>query len=500
MVEPSLIFQILQYPYNMNNDPKDNSYPQSSHLEETKEQRELMEKIVLEFGHQFINTLGQDKAYHGHIDFQVDQLDELEINTQTHSLEELLNIFDRNVLKTGLNPASGGHLGYIPGGGLYSSALGDFLAALTNRYAGVFYASPGAVKMENALIKWAGELIGYDQGFGGNLTSGGSIANLIALSCAKKHAGISSDGKGKSVIYCSPQAHHSIFKAIQIIGMDTYAIHKIPLDNAFKLSVAHLEQQIEVDLKAGLNPFLVIANAGSTDVGAIDPIEQLGAICKKHAMWFHVDAAYGGFFALTTTGKAKLKGLHLADSIILDPHKGLFLPYGSGIVLVKKLKHLTNTFKFDASYMQDSYQMDSISPADLSPELSKHFRGLRMWLPLKLYGPKAFANYLDEKLVLTSYLYSALLKLNFHVVCEPELTVVAFRYEANMDDLNEVNRINKFILKTLLDDGRIFLSSTMIDDKFTLRAALLSFRTHKNHIDLLLDLLANSLNMYSKRS
>ncbi|MCK0159106.1 pyridoxal phosphate-dependent decarboxylase family protein [Allomuricauda sp. F6463D] len=483
-----------------NNTTKDSNYPQDLILEETKEQREFMEKIVLDFGHKFIHNLEQDKVYHGHPDVHGDQLHEFEIDAHTQSLEELLDTFDRNVLKTGLNPASGGHLGYIPGGGLYSSALGDFLAALTNRYAGVFYASPGAVKMENALIKWAGELIGYDQGFGGNLTSGGSIANLIALTCARHHGKTLFNEMSKSIIYCSPQAHHSIFKAIQIIGMDSYAIHKIPLDNAFKLSVAHLEQQIEVDLKAGLNPFLVIANAGSTDVGAIDPIEQVSAICKKHSIWFHVDAAYGGFFALTKTGRDKLKGLQHADSIILDPHKGLFLPYGSGIVLVKKLKHLTNTFKFDASYMQDSYKMDRISPADMSPELSKHFRGLRMWLPLKLYGPQAFANYLDEKLVLTSYLYTALLKLNFHVVCEPELTVVAFRYEANIHELGEINRINKFILKTLLDDGRIFLSSTMIDDKFTLRAALLSFRTHKNHIDLLLDLLANSLDTYSKRS
>lgn len=462
-------------------------------LEENGEQRRKMEKLILEFGHSFIDTLGSTKAFNTNSETPENLVLEFGIREDTSSLGELLRFFDQAVLNPGLNPASGGHLGYIPGGGLFSSALGDYLAALTNRYAGVFYASPGAVKMENALIQWAGELVGYEEGFGGNLTSGGSLANLTALSCAKKHHGISSRNVHTNVIYCSPQTHHSIYKAIHLLGLEECVLQKVPLDGQFRLSIQYLEEQIERDVKRGLSPFLVIANAGSTDIGAIDPVEVLGTICKRYGIWLHVDAAYGGFFALTTTGKAKLKGLEQADSVILDPHKGLFLPYGSGIVLVKELKHLVRAFKQEAHYMQDSYQNDQFSPADLSPELSKHFRGPRMWLPLKLYGPKVFSDYLEEKLVLTDYLYRKLVQLNFKVLCEPELTVIAFRYEARPDDHQYNDEHNRAILRFLVSDGRIFLSSTMIHDRFVLRAALLSFRTHKKEIDLLVHLLERAL-------
>ncbi|WP_067036081.1 pyridoxal phosphate-dependent decarboxylase family protein [Allomuricauda sp. CP2A] len=462
-------------------------------LEENGEQRRKMEKLILEFGHGFLDNLGTIKAFNTNSETLKNLEPEFRIREDTSSLGELLSFFDQAVLDPGLNPVSGGHLGYIPGGGLFSSALGDYLAALTNRYAGVFYASPGAVKMENALIQWAGKLIGYKDGFGGNLTSGGSLANLTALSCAKKHHDISSRNVRTSVIYCSTQTHHSIYKAIQLLGLEECVLQKIPLDAQFRLSTQYLEEQIERDVKTGLSPFLVVANAGSTDIGAIDPIEILGAICKRHGVWLHVDAAYGGFFTLTTTGKSKLKGLHQADSVILDPHKGLFLPYGSGIVLVKELKCLVRAFKQGAHYMQDSYQNDHFSPADLSPELSKHFRGPRMWLPLKLYGPKVFSDYLEEKLVLTDYLYRKLVQLNFKVLCEPELTVIAFRYEARPDDHLYNDEHNRAILRFLVSDGRIFLSSTMIHDRFVLRAALLSFRTHKKEIDLLVHLLERAL-------
>ncbi len=474
--------------------PDDNKNPLShpnTSLEEPGEQRREMEKMVLGFGHDFVDTLENSNA------FNVDgpnpsPVKGFEILEDPWELKELLEFFKQGVLNPGLNPASGGHLGYIPGGGLFSAALGDYLAALTNRYAGVHYASPGAVKMENSLIEWSGKLIGYTEGFGGNLTSGGSLANLIALACAKKSHGISSQNVDSNVIYWSAQTHHSLNKALHILGLEECILRIIPLDGQFKLSTRHLEEQVELDIRAGLHPFLVIANAGSTDVGAIDPIETLSIICKNKGMWLHVDAAYGGFFALTTLGKSKLKGLGQADSVILDPHKGLFLPYGSGIVLVKNIEQMVKTFRQEAHYMQDSYHSQGLSPADLSPELSKHFRGLRMWLPLKLYGPKVFSDYLEEKLELTRYLYRELLRLNFTVQTEPELTVIAFRYKIP-GELEQNDRFNRAILNFVISDGRIFLSSTMIDNRFTLRAAILSFRTHKKEIDLLLELLKHAL-------
>jgi len=459
-------------------------------LEENEQKRKEIDKMVIEFSNEFLNNIGTMKAFHSNTYDKTEQDDQFEIGKGAIKLDEILNFVKERVVETGLNPASGGHLGYIPGGGIYSAALGDYLAAVTNRYAGVFYASPGAVKMEDALINWSGNLIGYDEGFGGNLTSGGSIANLIALSTAKKTKNISSKNLLKSVIYCSQQTHHSIYKAINIVGLEECVIRKIPLDSNYRLSSLDLKSQIENDIKDGLNPFLAIANAGSTDVGAIDPLEELGAICSKNSIWFHVDAAYGGFFALTVYGKEKLKGLKQADSVILDPHKGMFLPYGSGMVLVKDINHLLNANRYSANYMQDADNEAHYSPADLSPELSKHFRGFRMWLPLKLYGAEVFSNYLEEKLTLTGYLYKELVALGFTIVCEPALTVIAFRYECN--DRNS-DGLNKALLNHILEDGRVFISSTSLNGQFTLRAAILSFRTHKKEIDLLLQLLNSKL-------
>jgi glutamate/tyrosine decarboxylase-like PLP-dependent enzyme len=455
-------------------------------LEESASERKALFESIQAFSEEFIDSLSTQKAFHYETHAANERDAFFKIDTNNAPLDSILDFFKERVVDTGLNPVSGGHLGYIPGGGIYSSALGDYLAAVTNRYAGVFYASPGAVRMEDALIDWTGKLIGYADGFGGNLTSGGSMANLIALHTAKHHKNISISKVSKSVIYCTSQTHHSIYKALKVIGLETCTIREIPVDSRFKISLKALETQIKHDEQIELTPFLIIANAGSTDVGAVDPLEALSRISKNHNIWLHVDAAYGGFFMLTALGEDKLKGIELADSLILDPHKGLFMPYGLGIVLVKNIDHLAAAHAYSANYMRDAEMENQYSPADLSPELSKHFRGLRMWLPLKLYGETVFSDYLKEKIQLAYYLYEELIAIGYQVVCEPDLSVVAFRLELKNYSSDVLNKI---ILDYVQQDGRIFISSTVLDGKLTLRAAVLSFRTHKKEIDLLLYLL-----------
>jgi glutamate/tyrosine decarboxylase-like PLP-dependent enzyme len=239
-------------------------------------------------------------------------------------------------------------------------------------------------------------------------------------------------------------------------------------------------------------PLIVIASAGTTDVGAIDPLVEIGAIATSHGLWYHIDAAYGGFFILTDEGKEKLRGLELADSIIIDPHKGLFLPYGLGVVLVKDVEDLKRSYSFTANYMQDAFTApDELSPAELSPELTKHFRGLRLWLPLKLHGLAPFRACLEEKLLLAKYFYAEVQKLGFESDLEPELSVVIYRYVPETGDPDEFNRR---LLKRVIDDGRIFLSSTVLNGKFTLRFACLAFRTHLKTVDTLLEILREGVN------
>lgn len=463
-------------------------------LEPTSTQRAKTRQKVITYTEKFLLEVNKLNAYNVTEDKGIGLLNS-PISEKPMKIEKAISLLEKNVDFPGLNPASGGHVAYIPGGGIYYSALGDYMADVFNRYAGVFYANPGAVRMENMLIRWMADLMGFPASAGGNLTSGGSIANLMGIVTARDARNITSKKISESVIYLSKQVHHSIEKAIRIAGLTECNIRYVPLDEYYRIRVDKLEEFIENDKKQGLNPFLVIASAGTTDVGAVDPLKNIGEVTKKNNLWYHVDAAYGGFFILTEEGKRKFKGIELADSVSIDPHKGLFLPYGSGAVLVRDVASLHRSHYYQAQYLQDAVGTEEHSPADLSPELTKHFRGLRLWLPLKLMGVKPFRACLEEKLLLAKYFHLEIKKLGFETGPEPELSVVFYRYVPKTRDANE---FNKCLLEAVVADGRIFISSTMIEGKYMLRLACLAFRTHLKQIDLLLKILAEQVKKMDK--
>ena len=455
-------------------------------LEPSSPQRADVRRQVISYTEEFLDDIENIKAYVKSDEKGVGLLDS-PITETGIPVDEAISLLRKNVDTPGLNPASGGHLAYIPGGGIYYSALGDYMADIFNRYAGVFYASPGAVRMENMLIRWMNDLVGYPSGAAGNLTTSGSLANMIAIVTARDGRNIKSGDVPRSVIYLSRQTHHSINKAIRVAGLDECPVRYVPLDDKLRMIPSELARQIAEDDAAGLNPFLVVASAGTTDVGAIDPLPEIGAIAKKHRLWYHIDAAYGGFFILTAEGKKKLNGIELSDSVIIDPHKGLFLPYGLGVVLVKDREDLKRSNRFDAPYMQDAFAVpEELSPAELSPELTKHFRGLRLWLPLKLHGVAPFRACLEEKLLLAKYFHAEVQKLGFESSIEPELSVVTYRWLPRSGD---ANTFNKKLLEAVVADGRVFISSTMLNGNFTLRFACLAFRTHLKTVDTLLKVL-----------
>lgn len=457
---------------------------------EFKDRIEMTAKIM-RYGQSFLDDLPQKKAFI-ETDHKGKGLLESPIEENPADLTHLLELLETGVNTPGLNPASGRHLGYIPGGGLYPSALADFLAAVSNRYAGVFFSSPGAVRMENMCIRWICDLIGYPEGAGGNLTSGGSIANLTGLVTARDHAGLKGGDFERAVIYTTRQVHHCVIKAIKFAGLRDAAIRTIEMDDRFRMKPEKLEQQIKKDRREGKIPLIIFASAGTTDLGAVDPLEDIAGIARQHELWFHVDAAYGGFFLLTSHGKNIMRGIEQADSVTIDPHKGLFLPYGSGALLVKDVQKLYDSQHMTANYLQDTLSAnDEHSPADLSPELSKHFRGLRMWLPLKLFGVAPFRAALDEKLELTRYFYKEIQKIEgIEVGPYPELSVMFFRFIPGTEKANE---FNKQLVDKIHRDGRVFLSSTNIKDTFYIRLAVLSFRTHLNTIDLALEIIREKI-------
>ena len=458
----------------------------SNDLEPSLDERNSLNKQIQDFTNHFIEGIDNSPSYiAGNPDNE-----KLRITLHKKELKELLETYQSEVVKYGINPASGGHLGYIPGGGIFAASLGDILADITNEYAGMYFASPGAVTIENELINWLKTIFSFPKDAVGNLTSGGSIANLIGLTAARDKHQIKNERITKSVVYLSPQVHHCIQKSLRIIGLEDIIIRHLELDDYSKIIPDKLEQQILKDKTEGLIPFLVIASAGTTDTGAIDPLEKIGKIAKKNKLWYHIDGAYGGFFILTEAKKHLFKGIELADSLVIDPHKGLFLPYGLGTVLIKDKQAAFHSQHYTANYMQDAVSNAEINPADVSPELTKHFRGLRLWIPLQLHGTEPFIACLNEKLLLTIYFRKKLKKLGFELGPEPDLSVSYFWYPSK---IVEEHIFNERLMKYIHQDGTVFLSSTKIDGKFVIRMAILSFRTKKITIDKTLKMIENCL-------
>ena len=460
----------------------------SSVLEPERGFRDKYHAQVHDFATGFLDGIEETKAYSN----AKGNEELVRITGQKIPLSEIIGIYRSEVAQKGINAASGGHLGYIPGGGIYMSSLGDYLADVTNEYAGMHFASPGAVNIEDAVIDWLKEIFCFPSNSVGNLTSGGSIANLIGLIAARDHLGIKADQIKKSVIYVSQQAHHSILKALRIIGLGEAILREVNLDERYRMDAEKLLHLIRTDEEEGLKPCIVISAAGSTDTGAVDPLKRLGEICQNHGLWFHVDAAYGGFFQLVDSRKSIFEGIEMADSLVVDPHKGLFVPYGTGAVLVKNKKAVMHSHHYSANYMQDALKEDDqINPADVSPELTKHFRGMRIWLPLQFYGIEPFKACLEEKLLLCKYFRKELKDLGFVIGPEPDLSVSYFSYPSpNGDD----NAFNQKLLELIHEDGRVFLSSTELDGKFLIRMAILSFRTKKATIDKAIEMIKEALN------
>ena len=329
---------------------------------------------------------------------------------------------------------------------------------------------------------WLASVIGYPDTAAGTLTSGGSMANLTAMVAARD----ARDAEGGGAVYLTRFAHHCVDKALHIAGRGRSPRRLIATDANYRMSVEALEQALEEDRRDGVRPWLVVASAGTVDTGSIDPLQEVADLCHRYGAWFHVDGAYGGLFALCDEGKAKLRGIERADSVALDPHKTLFLPYGTGAAIVRDGKHLLDAFSASAEYIRPFSETDvGPSPADLSPELTRHFRAMRLWLPLQIAGVAAFRAAQAEKLALARYFHARLKDLGgWDAGPRPDLSVVAFRY---LPDSGDVDEFNERLIKHVQEEGRVMLSGTRIDGRFYLRCAILCFRTHVEHVDEAID-------------
>jgi aromatic-L-amino-acid decarboxylase len=460
-------------------EPLADTDPQLYPLEPSPEQMREMVGAALDYLVGFVR--GLPDAPHATMDGALELARELRGPAPEHgtSFDQALEVVARAAEK-GFNPAGPGYLAFIPGGGVFAAAVADLIADTVNRFTNLWNPSPALVQLEANVVRWLCDLFDYPAEARGILTSGGSLANLSAIVTARRS--LLPEDFLRGTLYVSSQAHASLRKAAVVAGFPPGNVRTVPVTPDLRMDTGALVELIAADRHDGRQPFLVICSAGTTNTGAIDPLTELADVARGEGMWLHADAAYGGPFQMTARGRERFRGIERSDSITLDPHKAMFLPYGTGSLLVRQGEQLRAAHQVSAEYLQDLAAEEEIPNfTDYSPELSRDYRGLRVWLPVTLYGLAAFRAALDEKLDLARFLFEALRDMpGFEVPWEPELTVVAFRYRPASGDVEEFNRR---LLERINASQRIFLSSTMLDGRFTLRACIVSHRTHRDRIE-----------------
>jgi aromatic-L-amino-acid decarboxylase len=398
-------------------------------------------------------------------------------------LADLLAVVDRAAGK-GLNTASPGYFAFIPGSGIVTAAVADLIADVLNRYTSFAFAAPGLVALETSVLRWMVDLFGLPAAAGGILTTGASMAAFSAVVTARA-ARLPADFL-TGTLYVTDQAHVSTAKAAMLAGFPPSAVRVIPVDAALRMDVDALRAAIAADRAAGLVPFCVVASAGTTNTGTVDPLPAIADVAAAEGLWLHIDAAYGGFFQLTRRGAARLVGLDRADSLVLDAHKGLFLPFGTGALLVRDGALLRRAHAGpEADYLQDIGDRGLPDFAHDSPELTRDFRGLRMWLPLHLHGVDAFRAALDDKLDLAEYAYDELRVIpGLKVGPAPELSTVVFSCEADEDGAATAE-----LLRRVNAEQRAFMSSTRIGGRYVGRLSVLNHRTDRARVTEVIDAL-----------
>ncbi len=367
------------------------------------------------------------------------------------------------------------YLAYVAGAANPAAALGQALAMLLNPYTGTYTTAPAAVALEDQTIRWLMAMMKWPEPGAGLLTTGSSLAIFSAVLAARERT---KAPVGKRRVYVSDQAHHCIGKALFAAGFSPEETAVIPHEDG-RLDAQRAAERIREDKKRGLVPVMLVGTAGTTNLGRVDPLNDLADLCAKEDIWFHVDGAYGGFFKLLPEA-GKLRGLERGDSLSLDPHKAFCMPYGTGALLIRDVKSIRWPRGLDASYMPpyDAGLM-RLEYSDISPELSRDFRGLRLWLSIKTFGLEAFREHLRTKWQQARWLCSALRDHGaFQIVAEPDLSLFGWRLR---DD--PTNRKTRALFQAINATGRYFLTACEVNGQMVIRTCLLGFRTEQSTLE-----------------
>ncbi|HVS15078.1 MAG TPA: aminotransferase class V-fold PLP-dependent enzyme [Thermoanaerobaculia bacterium] len=369
---------------------------------------------------------------------------------------------------------------YIPCPSSFQGMLGAILAAGTNPFVGSWLGGAAVCALELTVLRWIAEAIGCARLDAGVLTSGGSLANLTAIATARRHHADRLGGRG--VLYFSAQGHLSAQKAAELLGFPPEHLRVVATDRRFRLRVHELERQLARDRAAGLVPFFVCANGGTTNTGAIDPLPELATLCRREGLWLHVDAAYGGFAALGPTGRARLAGMPEADSLTLDPHKWLYTPIGVGCFLTRHRASFEGAFHSGGDYLQD-VPRDEVNFFDRGPELTRPGRVLAVWALMRSVGADRLAREVEEDLRLAAMAERWLAEdPRFEIVTPVALSIVTFRHAGAGLDERERARRDRALMELTLAEGEIMLSTTELDGRSALRLVVLNHRTSEAEV------------------
>jgi len=408
--------------------------------------------------------------------------------------------FDRLLerLRADVLPFAGHHdhprfFAFVPSCPTWPSVLGALLASGVNVFQGTWLQSAGASEIELVVLDWFKEWIGYPPRAAGLLVSGGSMANLTALACARE-ARIGQHAED-AVLYLTGEGHSSVVRAARVLGFRRRQLHVLPVDERRRLSPRLLAAAVDADRQAGLQPFALVANAGTTNTGSVDPLGELAAVCAERGLWLHVDGAYGGFAVLTERGRGLLDGIGAADSVALDPHKWLYQPYETGCVLVRDGELLRGAFQIHPDYLQDTaVEEGEVNFADLGIQLTREARGLRIWLSLKSFGLEAFRAAIDHSLDLAQAAEELIgAEPAFELLSPASLGIVCFRRRfPGLDDELDLERANAGLVRRLTESGEGMISSTRLEGRYALRLCVLNHRSRRADVERVLGLLAET--------
>ncbi|GAB4323508.1 MAG: aspartate aminotransferase family protein [Candidatus Zixiibacteriota bacterium] len=408
-------------------------------------------------------------------------------------------LFDHSV-----NNSHPGFMAYITAPAAPIGILADMLAAAVNPNVGGWMLSPMATEIELQTVRWIAELIGYPVSCGGLLVSGGNMANFVGFLAARRakggadvrSKGMASGDAGRLRAYCSRETHTWVEKAGDLFGLGTEAVRKIDTDEHLRMRLDALRGAIEADLNDGLKPFCVIGTAGSVSTGAIDPLPEIAAVCKEYDLWFHVDGAYGGFAAAVPAVDDNIRGLGLADSVAVDPHKWLYSPLEAGCALVRDPKHLIDTFSYHPPYYL--FEDETLSFVDYGPQNSRGFRALKVWMMLQQVGREGYERMITDDIELAARCYKL---VDEHPDLQAQshgLSITTFRYVPSglRESVGEpeteerLNALNEELVERINKSGRSYISNAVVGGRFCLRMCVCNFRTSLKDVEALVELAA----------